>query len=132
MTAEALRELVAVEGDAAWGDNGSKVGARLAADRLAQGAVLLRMVPVRAKARVRVAVAREALGESPGGRGRVRVRGVVNLGCFWMVSLCDFFILLFWGGVFARFFSPLDKRQRCVLGLCLLEIVNRELLCDGW
>lgn len=53
--------------------------------------MLLRVIPVRAEAWVGVAPL-EALGQRAGGRGRVGLRGVVDLGCFFRLAF--------------RFFSP--------------------------
>ena len=64
------------------------MGTRLRTNGPAQGAVLLRVVTVRAEARVRVAVRAAvigAYGEGARWRGGVRLRGMVDVGC---VELC--------------------------------------------
>jgi hypothetical protein len=82
--AEAGRQLAAVKELALGGGDGAQVGARLAADQaytLAQGTKLLCGVAVAAEGAVRVAVGLlERLGQRAGGRGRVRTRGMVNVG----------------------------------------------------
>lgn len=88
--AEAGGELAAVEEGAAGRVDGAQVAAGRAADadladRLLEGAELLRVVAVRREGGVlgprgRVAVA-EALRERPRGRGGVRLGSVVDAGC---------------------------------------------------
>ena len=61
----------------------------LSTDGPAEGAMLLRVAAVRAEGRVRVAVRateKGALRESPRGRGGVRLRGVVDVGCVEFLS----------------------------------------------
>lgn len=75
--AEAGRQVAAVEVEALGGLDRAQVGARGAADatdRLAEGTVLLDAAAVRAEAGVRVA------GQRARGRGRVRLRRVVDAG----------------------------------------------------
>lgn len=85
---EASGKLAAVEVgslgslDGAESGAGSAADARLGANRLTQGAVLLGVVTVGAEAGVGVARARaEVGGERAGGGSRVRLRAVVDVGC---------------------------------------------------
>lgn len=90
---EAGRQVGDVEVDALWGLDGAQLGARgaanasiEAANRLLQGAVLLRVVTVGAKGRVArgrgaAAVGGEGLGKLAGGRGRVRLGGMIDRCC---------------------------------------------------
>lgn len=66
---------------------GLSADAASSADALAQGAVLLGVVAVRRERGVRVAAAvAEAGGKRTRGRGRVWLRGVVYVFCWWWVS----------------------------------------------
>lgn len=96
--AEPSGELRDVKGNAAWGLDRAQAGSRgtanaaVGANRLLEGAVLLSVVAVGAEGRVcrrgrAVAVVSETLGERSAGRCRVRLGGVVDIGCEeWRVS----------------------------------------------